>query len=122
MPIYPYECDCGHEFETWLKISELETVEVTCEKCHTVLTGNHRKIGLGQTFLGEKVEDSVYDSALGCVVKGNKHRQAIAKSRGLVEIGNEKPETVHKHFESVRKEREAKQASEMEHTIMSALQ
>lgn len=123
MPIYPFKCaSCQHEFEAWAKISEIDSLEPSCPKCYHVNTPKERlftaKIHLNNT----KVEDAVFCEALGCVVKDSKHRKKIAKERGLVEVGNEKTETIHKYFEDERKAREQKQEAERYDDVMSALQ
>jgi len=120
--MYPYKCDCSHEFEVVAKISEIDHAEINCEKCDTLLSSKHRQIAKRQFFYGEKVEDAEYCSALGCVVKNKKHRQQIAKERGLVEVGNEHPDTIHKHFDTERKELQSTQDAELTHEVMSALQ
>lgn len=122
MPIYPYKCKCGHSFETWARMSEIDSIEPECPKCYNKLTPNERLISGKISFSNEKVEDASYCQALGCVVKNNRHRAQIAKSRGLVEIGNETPETIHKHFEAERSQRDEKQKAERYHDVMSALQ
>lgn len=58
----------------------------TCPKCDTIMK---RLIAGGSCFIGEKVEDAEYNPGLGCVTKNKKHRDEIAKSRGLYEVGNE---------------------------------
>lgn len=40
-------------------------------------------------FHGGKRVDPYYDQGLGCVVKDTKHRDQIAKSKGVTEVGNE---------------------------------
>ena len=123
MPMYPYRCpDCSHEFEVLAKISEIDHAMINCEKCDTLLESKHRQIAKRQFFYGTEVEDYEFCPALGQVVKNKKHRQQIAKDRGMVEIGNESPETVHSHFESERKAQQDKRDADMTHEVMSALQ
>jgi hypothetical protein len=54
---------------------------------------------------GTKVENAEYNPGLGCIVRNSAHRKEIAKQKGLEEIGNEKPETLHKHFDTARAEK-----------------
>ena len=123
MPIYPYKCfECGNEFEFTARISEIDDTKVNCTKCGSLLNSSHRKISSRQFFYGAKVEDAAFCNALGCVVKNNKHRQQIAKSRGMIEVGNEKPEVIHRHFEKEQAERDARRDAEMTHSIMSSMQ
>jgi hypothetical protein len=42
----------------------------------------------------DKMEAEYYPS-LGTVVKSKKHRKELIKRNGLIEVGNEKPATVH---------------------------
>jgi len=122
MPIYPYECSCGENFETWLKISELDAIEIHSPTCDNILSKSNRKIGLGQTFINEAVEDAEYCEALGQVVKNRNHRRQIAKQKGLIEIGTEPAENIHKHFSEARKQKDDTNTAEMTHEVMSALQ
>ena len=123
MPIYPYECpDCGHEFEVIAKISEIDDVMINCSECDTLLSSKNRQIAKRQFFYGAEVEDAELCPALGCVVKNKKHRRQIAKERGMIEIGNESPDTVHQHFESERQSKQDKRDAELTHEVMSALQ
>ena len=54
--------------------------------------------------IGAKVENAEYNPAFGQVVKNKNHRNELAKQRGLIEIGNEKPSTLHKHAENTKLE------------------
>lgn len=62
----------------------------------------------GIVFIGAAVESPEYNPALGQVVKNSKHRAEIAKRRGLVEIGNESPDKIHKKHERERAEKRKK--------------
>jgi hypothetical protein len=56
---------------------------------------------------GAKVESAEYNPGLGCVTKNKRHRAEICKRRDLVEVGNEKPDTLFKEtVEKRKKERE----------------
>lgn len=56
-------------------------------------------------FSGTKVESPEYNPGLGCIVKSKAHRKEIVRQKGLIEIGNETPETIHKHFDKRRTEK-----------------
>jgi len=45
---------------------------------------------------GAKVEDAEFNPGLGVVTKSKYDRQEQAKRQGLVEVGNETPDTLHK--------------------------
>jgi putative FmdB family regulatory protein len=123
MPIYPYRCSkCEHGFEIWAKFSEIDSLEPACPECYNKCTPKERLISPKIHLNNTKVEDAEFCEAFGCVVKNKAHRKKIAKERGLVEVGNEKPETIHKHFEVERKERDKKQEAERYDDVMSALQ
>lgn len=51
------------------------------------------------------VENPEYNPGLGCVVKNKKDLKEICKAKGLEPIGNEKPETVHKYYDTKRQEK-----------------
>jgi hypothetical protein len=55
--------------------------------------------------LALRVESPEYNPALGQVVKNSKHRKDLAKEKGLIEIGNEPVEKIHKKFDSDRAEK-----------------
>jgi hypothetical protein len=45
-----------------------------------------------------------FNPGLGQWTKSNKHAQQIAKAKGMIEVGNEKPENIHKHFDKQRED------------------
>ncbi len=101
--IYDYRClKCEFEFEVIKRLADIDRVE-NCPECG----------GSTDRFIGRAahVHSSAgdwnrveFNAGLGCWTKGNKHASQIAKSRGLIEVGNEKPDTIHKHFDQQRKE------------------
>lgn len=57
---------------------------------------------------GARVQHAEYNPGLGCVVKNKTHREELARRRGLIEVGNETPDTLYKEtVEKKEKEREA---------------
>ena len=103
MPIYEYRCQaCEAPFDIACPISDIDN-RVECPKC-AVINGKAQRQLTRTSFYGAAVEDSSWDPGLGMVVKSNKHRRDEAKARGLIEIGNEKPEVVHKYFDQKREE------------------
>lgn len=121
MPIYPYECDCGENFDVVAKIADIDNLAPYCPKCGIMLGRLNRRLAK-VNFSNEKVEDSEWCPALGCVVKGQKHRERIAKERGLEPLGNESIDTVNSFFDQKQKEVEKKRSEELKHEVLSALQ
>jgi putative FmdB family regulatory protein len=62
-------------------------------------------------FIGTKVEDAEYNPAFGQVVKNSRHRNALAKEKGLIEVGNESPTRMH---EEAAKDRQRKREKNWE--------
>ncbi len=101
MAVYPFYCQkCDEEFESVESIKTYDG-DGECPTCQTVSRERVFKAG-GIYFLGTSVESAEYNPALGQVVKNSKHRNEIAKQKGLIEIGNEKPEAIHKHYDNQR--------------------
>jgi putative FmdB family regulatory protein len=98
---YPYRCsDCSFEFDVVKSLKDIDQVE-HCEKCGAVA---NRFIARTH-FYGARVEDAEFNPGLGCVVKNRKHRESIARDRGLVEVGNEDCEKTFQRFEQDRERR-----------------
>ncbi len=56
-------------------------------------------------FNGTSVQHAEYNPGLGCVVRNSSHRKELCKIKGVEEIGNEKPHSLHKHFDKKREEK-----------------
>ena len=103
--IYPYECRCGTKFEVIKRMSEIDNTE-HCPNCQRV---SERKIGLsnfGAMSAGDWNKQT-FNPAFGKVVNSKAHqREILTKFKGegkeMIEVGTEKPETIHKHFEQQR--------------------
>ncbi len=110
--IYPYQCDqCRHKFEVIKSHREMDQNEA-CPSCLTIVSGKSTDEGgcryIARThFYGAKVEDAEFNPGLGCITKGKKDRERIARQRGLIEVGNECPDAMHKREEQTLKERDA---------------
>lgn len=102
MPYYPYKChDCGEKFEVIKQISAIDDVEA-CPSCSATRT--ERCIGR-VNFKGEGDWNQLdYHPAFG---KPMTPMQASkeARRRGMIEIGNEPPDKIHKHFEKQREQK-----------------
>ena len=95
---YDYRCAEHGVFEIFKSMHDAARKEA-CPTCGADMA---RLWNCSGGFIGEKVEHAQWNHALGCVVKSNKHAQQIAASRGMIEVGNEKPDTIHRELESAR--------------------
>lgn len=109
MPAYVYACPaCKHEFDVVKRVADLDNIE-HCPMCKTDCDGRSRLIQA--SYVDSSAGDwnrQEYNPGLGCVTFGKKDRDKKAKARGLIEVGNEKVETVHKHFDKQREDARAR--------------
>jgi putative FmdB family regulatory protein len=86
MPVYPYKCTtCPHHFDVAKSVRQIDDPE-TCPKCQS----DSKRYLVAVNFNGASDWDKAeYNPGLGCIVKNTKHRERIAKARGLIELGNE---------------------------------
>ncbi len=87
---YPYFCvQCDIESEIEKPFSDLDKVEIC--NCGQKMA---RMISEKLSFQGEKVAEnqSYFHPGLGCEVRSDAHAKQIAKTKGLVEIGNDSQE------------------------------
>lgn len=100
MPIYDYSCvKCDLDFEKFNSITQHKPQE-PCPQC-----GNDAPQDLSRCrpmHTGASVKDAYKCPALGQIVKSDSHRKELASKLGVEEIGNEKPDSLHKHFDSAR--------------------
>lgn len=104
--VYAYRCPtCDHEFDVIKRHTEMDHPEI-CERCKTTAIREFmpQRLHLVHT----KVQDAEYNPGLGCITKNRQDRAEICKKRGIEEIGNEKPDKIHEHFEKVREEKREK--------------
>jgi len=98
--LYEYLCDNCELEHTVVKPHTEYNREEKCTACGEVLRRLFSgKIGLHQTRVQEKYFSHVH----GRVVDGEIHERKLAKQKGMIELGNEKPE---KHLKPKRKEYE----------------
>jgi putative FmdB family regulatory protein len=91
--IYLYCCPkCTGEFDVWKPAKDMDAPE-ECANCKVEAK---RVICAPRGFINAGVENAEFNAGLGCVTKNRQHRAEICKRRGLEEIGNEKPDTIHK--------------------------
>lgn len=100
-PVYPYECEtCSKHWDVVKSVASIDRPE-QCEGCGKP---GVRRIAKTNFTGASDWNTQTFHPALGCEVKNNRHARQIAKERGLIEVGNEKVETVHKYFDRQRKE------------------
>ena len=100
MPTYDWFCPkCKLEIDEILPIKEYTGIK-SCTKCGKLMNRVYSRCDFYNT--GAKVKDAYKCPALGQVIKSDSQRKDLAKKMNVEEIGNEKPETIHKHFDSVR--------------------
>jgi putative FmdB family regulatory protein len=103
MPIYDWICDdCELEFESVQTMKEYDG-NWTCPKCSKPGRRNYRRCKFH--FTGTKIEDAEFNPGLGRITKSKRHREELAKKMGAIEIGNENPDSLHKHFDTSREEK-----------------
>lgn len=101
--VYEYHCEaCAKRFDVIKRATEMEAEE-RCSQCNSVAA--RQFVPRRVYFSGTKVEDAEFNPGLGCITKSSAHRKEIAKQKGLIEVGNEKPEVIEKHYDDMRKER-----------------
>lgn len=111
MPTYDFSCaKCDEDFDIVQSI-KMYSGKAPCPTCGN--TSSTRIIRPGVHFIGASVESAEYNPGLGQIVKNSKHRAEIAKRKGLVEIGNENTEKIHKHFDNQRAEKVKKSWDEV---------
>lgn len=87
MPTYEYQCrDCSVSFDVIKSISQLDETE-SCTACLSQST--YRTIPRTHFYGASDWDTAGYNPGLGEYVKSNKHARAIAKARGLTEVGSE---------------------------------
>lgn len=88
--LYEYECtECEHRFEKVKHHSKYKEDD-ECPKCQSVA----KKIV--SLFNAPVMERAEFNHAFGQVVKSKKHRKELAKRHGMIEVGTEKTENIHK--------------------------
>lgn len=101
MPSYPYRCtNCQHEFDVVKPVADYNTEE-QCPKC-TIRA--ERFIARTHFYGASDWNQKEWNPAFGKALTPREARKE-AKRRGMIEIGNESPENIEKHF---AKEREKK--------------
>lgn len=102
MPIYPYSCECGENFDIVKSVAELDKSEVCgCGK-------TARRLIAASAVDKTSCAQPYFEPALGCIIKSKGHKQRILKQKGLEEVGNTSAETLYKDYTKATQERIAK--------------
>lgn len=97
MPCYAYECQkCANAFDVVKAVADLNRTEA-CSECNSPDTS--RVISRTHFYGASDWDKAEYNPAFGKVIRNKKHRDAEAKARGMVEVGNENVEKIHEHFD-----------------------
>lgn len=85
MPVYDFECKCGHEYEVYLSLSNYKK-KTHCPKCQKVgkKVLKHRKSEPG---FSDKVFP-YYDKALNKIFQNKQEKSAFLKKHGYHETGS----------------------------------
>lgn len=103
--IYAYHCDsCGHDFDVVKPIAEYQTPE-TCTRKGCGAPARKEFVPRRVHLRNTAVQEAEYNPGLGCIVKNRQHREELCRIKGVQEIGNEKPETLHRYYDHAREER-----------------
>ena len=102
MPIYLYKCrECAADWDVAKSMAQLDRAE-ECPSC-LAANGSSSRVMQSVNFTGAgDWNTQTFHPALGTVVRNNAHARQIAKSRGLIEVGNEAPEKIHSACEKQR--------------------
>lgn len=101
--VYEYSCpQCNNRFDVVKSVQMMDSPE-SCERCHVSAIRDF--VPSRVHFTGTRVEHAEYNPGLGCIVRNKSHRAELCKIKGVEEIGNEKPESLHKHFDQKREEK-----------------
>lgn len=109
---YEYRCTkCMSHFDVIKSVKDIDVNEFcpTCESPSERLFIPQRVF-----FSGTRVEHAEYNPGLGAVVKNKRHREDLAKRKGLVEVGSDfkSAESMNQYFDSSREEKIKKRWAE----------
>lgn len=101
--IYQYRCErCDKSFDVVKSAHDFNRDEF----CNCGAVAQREFVPSRLSIFKSKgiAESAEYNPGLGCVVRNKSHRAELCKIKGVEEIGNEKPETLHKYFDEKRQE------------------
>lgn len=114
MAVYPYYCrPCDVTFDVEKPMTESHSEE-HCPRCAGNVVKGVANFNVDKLCLttGSGVSTEEFNPGLGCWTKSIKDAEKIAESRGLVPIGTEPVEKLHKRAETDRKETRANRWAE----------
>ena len=102
---YDYHCEaCNKPYDVIKFMSEYDGKD----KCPDCGAQGRRVYSSNIEFIGTKVQDAYKCTGLGEVIKSKRQRDELIKKKDLIEVGSEKPEKIHQHFEAERQARRDK--------------
>lgn len=107
---YEYDCNCGYAFIAAKSVADRNDPEA-CPKCFA--TARRREVPSRIRLQVSELSDwnnPHYNHGLGRAVKSTAEAKRIAKSRGLVEVGNE-------NLEKLQAETDRRRAKESEYDL-----
>jgi len=105
MPTYAWKCSNGHDWEVVTTIAQRDEPSI-CPECRFAGARGLTLPQIDKTAAADW-NNASYNPGLGCWTKGTKHARQIAKSRGLIEVGNEDPGKIHKENDKLREDNRA---------------
>lgn len=102
MPTYEWKCETHGNWDVSVRIAERDDPQ-PCPTCGTHGVKQLSAPNIDKSAAGGWNSQS-YNPGLGCWTKNSKHASQIAKSRGLVEVGNEPVENIQKAQDKARAE------------------
>lgn len=67
--------------------------------------GEMRRLYSPPHIIGASVFEPEFNPAFGKVIRSKNEAKELARRYDLTEVGNEKPETIHKHFDKQREQK-----------------
>lgn len=107
--IYGYKCiSCRKVFDVIKSVRDIDVNEF-CPSCDS--PAEREFVPQKVFFSGTKVEDAEFNHGLGAVTKSKKHREELAKRKGLVEVGNDfkSGDSMQTEFDKKREEKRKKE-------------
>lgn len=105
---YQYHCEkCDRSFDVVKSVKDIDVNEF-CPNCES--PSERQFVPTRVHFTGTSVQNAEYNPGLGAVTKNKKHREELAKRKGLVEVGNDykSGESMQTQFDQAREEKLSK--------------
>lgn len=84
---YAYKCtECAHAFDVIKSVKDIDVNEF-CPRCES--PAERQFVPSRVYFSGTEVTNPEWNPGLGAVVKSKRHREELAKRKGLIEVGND---------------------------------